>query len=263
VYTIKQLTNKSTKQKRQRRGAQTAQSATLEQLVKSTVRSILPRPEKKFFMNYGANQPLTTCAGGGFPTYINMVPSITTGSTVNTRVGNEVEVVEAKMKLAVNLLPYNVTTNPNITPLYVKIYLVSSRTLNTSTLTATNINSSFFILAPNPLGFQANMLDVVMPINEEGWQVHLTDVVKLGTGYGSATGPVSTSSWFDNSSISHIFEFDISRILGRLRYANNAADPYNKNLFLVMQAVNADGTAGGLYVPAEYHFTFQVKYTDV
>lgn len=214
-------------------------------------------------MNYGANQTLTTCAGGGSPTYINMVPSIPTGSTMNTRVGNEVTVTEAKMKIAVNLLPYNATTNPNLTPIYVKFYLVSCRSTNTSTLTSTPVASNFFILAPNPIGFQANMLDMVMPINEEGWIVHRTETVKLGVSYASGTGPASTGNWYDQSSMSHLLEFDVSPILGKLRYANNSNDPYNRNLFMIMQAVSCDGTAGGLSVPAEYHFTFQVKYTDV
>ncbi len=214
-------------------------------------------------MNYGANQSLTTCAGGGSPTYINLVPSIPTGNTVNTRIGNEIEVQEAHIKVAVNLLPYNATTNPNLTPIYVKAWLVSCRSINTSTLTSTPVASNFFFLAPNPIAFQANMLDVVMPVNEEGWILYESKLAKLGVGYASGTGPASTGNWYDNSSMTHMFEFDVSKILGKLRYANNQNDPYNKNLFLIMQAVNADGTSGGLYVPAEYHFTFQVKYTDI
>ncbi len=263
VRQLKETTNKTSSFRKARRGAQSTRPANIEQIVRSTVRSILPRPERKIYMNYGANQSLTTCAGGGSPTYINMVPSIPTGTTINTRIGNEVEVKEAKMRLAVNLLPYNATTNPQLTPVYVKYWLASSKTLNTSTLTATNVASAFFLLAPNPIGFQANMLDIVMPNNEESWTIHKTDVCKLGVSYASGTGPASTGNWYDQSSMTHIFDIDVTGILGKLRYANNANDPYNKNLFLIMQAVNADGTAGGLYVPAEYHFTFQVFYTDV
>lgn len=204
-----------------------------------------------------------SCTAGATPAYVNLVPSIATGSSATTRVGNEIYVKSAKIRVAVNLLPYNVGTNPLVTPLYIRFVICANRSANTSTLSSTNVASSLFLAGANPVGTQGTALDAVLPINNDAWAVAVDKTVRLGVSYVNATGSASTADWCDNSMMSLIEEFDLSGLLGTLKYANNLNDPYNKNLFLIMMPSNADGTSGAGYVPAEYHFAFQVKYTDL
>lgn len=240
----------------------TIKLSDVEKIVRATIGRSIGKPELKYYMNWGANQSLVQTSGSP-PSYINLVPSIATGTNVQSRIGNEIFVKSAKIRLAANLLPYNSISNPLITPLYVRVLICSNRTLNTTSLASTNVASSLFLLGTNPVGTQGNMLDITAPVNWDAWSVMYDKTFRLGITNASATGPASTGGWYDSSAMSFIEEIDLTSMLGGLKYANNSNDPYNKNLFLIMLPANADGTSGPGYVPAEYHFAFQTRFTDI
>lgn len=235
------------------------------QVTATDLRRMLNRlAEKKLFMNYGNNQTFTTAPNGGYPTYINLIPSIAQGTALNQRIGNEINITRMSLKIALNLLPYSATTNPNLTPIYIRILIVSCKSINTTTITNTPINSDFYMQSPTPVGFQGTCLDIVMPINKNNWTVHTDKTIRLGVSYASSTGPASTGNWFDNSAMSEIVNIDLSRYVQKLTYDSGLSNnPMNRNLFCVMQAVSCDGTYSGSLQMCEYHYTFEVDFTDV
>lgn len=238
------------------------QKGPLIRLIKSVITN---SAEKKEFINYGANQGLLT-ASGTTPAYINLIPAIAQGTGASQRVGNEINVTNGWIRIAVNLLPYNVSTNPNPAPLWVKMWILYPKQQQGTTLSSLTpaIASTMFKLNNANTGPQGNTLDMVLPINDNLWGVLQDQTKRLGVTGVNATGPASTTSWMDNSQMSAIFDFDITKHLGKLQYNDTTSnDPTNKSLFLVMQAVNADGTSGSLYTMCEYHFSFCMQYTDM
>lgn len=237
-------------------------SAALVALIKKV---LVNQAEKKEFINYGANQSLITASGTTFAN-INLIPAIAQGTSSSQRIGNEINVTNGWVRICVNLLPYNAVSNPNNPPLYVKIWIIYPKQQQGSTLSGLNptIGSSFFKLNGANTGPQGNMLDICLPVNDNLWGVLQTKTRMIGVTGTNATGPASTSSWMDNNKMSAMFDFDITKHLGKLQYNDTTSnDPTNKSLFAVMQAVNADGTAGGTYTMCEYHFSFCMQYTDV
>lgn len=242
-------------------------SSISNKMLKSLIdQTLTERAEKKEFINYGANQSLVCSSGGTTPAYINLMPALTQGTGASQRIGNEVNVVNGWLRLAVNMLPYNAVSNPNPGPLYVKVWIlfpVQQQGTTLSSLTPA-IGSTMFKIGNGNTGPQGNMLDMVLPLNDNLWKAVQVQQKRIGVTNTNATGPASTASWMDNSSMTAIFEFDLTRHFGKLQYNDTTSnDPTNKSLFAVMQVVGADGTNMGSLTPAEYHFSFCLQYTDV
>jgi len=228
------------------------------------VKSIISRQaENKIWADYGVNQAIT-CTAGGTPSSKNLIPTLSPGATVTTRVGNEVRVKSGYIRGHVNLLPYNATSNVKPLPLYVKMWIVSSRQLNTTALTATNISTTFFEAGGAATGFQGNMLDIDFSPNKDSWIIHYTKTLKLGAGYvASSNTPVLSASYFDNSPMSAPFYFNFGKKIGPLKYDESSTGPTNKNMFIVFQAVPCDGDTASFQLPAEFHYTTRVEYEDM
>jgi hypothetical protein len=233
-------------------------SPTVKSYVQKAINSNL---EKKKIVTNGINQNMTTVTAAT-PSSILLIPDIAQGTADNQRIGNEVKVSKAMVRGYVNLLPYNIATNPQSSPCWVKFWLCSSKKINTNTLASTSVATDFFDTGGAVGTFTGNMRDMVLPTNDESWTVITTKTVKLGTTNGNTGGnPVSNATWYDNSQMSIPFEFEYGNVLKKLRYNDATAACTNKNLFLVMQPVYADGTNTAI-TAVEYHYTVVFDYTD-
>jgi hypothetical protein len=59
------------------------------------------------------------------------------------------------------------------------------------------------------------------------------------------------------------FYFDLLKPSGtRLKYPEANTQPQGKTLWLIFQAVYADGRNSSVYTPAEYHAVANYEYTD-
>lgn len=222
----------------------------------------LVRSEERLYITYGANQSLVTSVSA-IPAYINLCPSIANGGGQPGRIGNRINMTGGKLRLSMNLLPYNATTNPNAPPIYLRCLVVSSKSANTSNLGSTSVGSDLFMSTGTVVGPQNNVLDIVLPINRESWTVYHDSVRKLGVAGAGATGPASSTSWIDESSMSAFLDLGLPA-LGECTYnATSSNDCRNKNLFFIMLNAPVDGfTGSGTYTTAEYHFGLEVDYTD-
>jgi len=218
--------------------------------------------ENKAWFNYGTNIQISN-TNLGTPVYLNLLPSLTQSVGKSGRVGNEIKVKSGFVRGHINILPYNVTTNPSPPPVYVKIWLVASKTVNTNLFQNTPASTSFFDVVNSSLGFQGNMLDIDWTINKDLFTLYASKTVKLGASFSHSTGPVSYNSYFDNSPMSVPFSFSFGKHVKTLKYDDTTTVPTNRNMFLVWQAVNADGSSPTGNVPAEYHYSIRVDYEDM
>lgn len=225
------------------------------------VKSIISRQaENKAWFNYGLNQTIGT-ASGNTPTNLNLLLTPAQGTGHSNRIGNEIRVKSGYIRGHVNILPYDSIINALPLPCYVKMWVVSCKAINTTTLSSTSIASNFFDIVNSAVGFQGNMLDMDFTPNKDNWVVHATKTVKIGSGY-NFTGPVSNLSYFDNSPMSAPFYFNIGKTMKTIKYDDTGA-PTNKNMFIVFQAVPANGAGAFGNVLAEFHYSTRIEYEDM
>jgi len=227
------------------------------------VKSVINRQaEIKEMFDYGLNQPITI-ASSSTPTFKNLVPTVGQGTQTSQRIGNQIRVKSGYIKGHVNLLPYSVSTNPGTIPLYVKMWILSCKNVIGANLGATSIGSTFFDITNGTLGLQGTMLDMDFPVNNDVWTVHASKTLKLGVGAITSTGPIGTNNYYDNSSFSQPFYFNIGKYMSTLKYDDGVTNvATNKCLWFVIQAVNADGSLNNGTQPAEFHYSTKVSYVD-
>lgn len=253
------MPKKITKRAKPKTRAKKGKKMTFAKRVKAVVSSIA---EHKSYAIYGANQQIGT-ASASVPGSIYLLPVIAQGVTESTRIGNEIKVASGRVNGYVNILPYNASTNTLSTAVMVKIWLVSYKTLNSSTFSATNVASDWFETNSSTVGMQGNMLDMVFPVNPDSWTVHSSKTFKIGASSATATGQVGTGGYYDNSPMNVPFHFNWGKyVKSKLIYNDNTTVCTNKNMWLVFQTVYADGSSSSVY-PCEMHFHSHCTFTDL
>jgi len=218
--------------------------------------------EKKSWFAYGTNIPIPATSLGT-PEYKNCVPTLVQGVQASQRVGNAVTVKGGYIKGYVNLLPYDAVSNNTPVPVYVKMWLISAKDINTNNLASTQISVDFLDILNGSIGLQGNMLDMILSVNNTSYTVHAEKIVKLGVGAITSVGPVGTNGYYEGSSqFSAPFNFNIGKYLKTLKFDDASSNTAtNKNLFLCFQCISANG--GTAIIPAEYHYAIKVDYTDL
>jgi hypothetical protein len=228
-----------------------------------TIKSVVGRQaERKAYFDYASNISITS-ASNSVPVFRYLLPTIAQGTGFSGRIGSKVTVKRAVIRGHVNILPYNAITNPQPIPIYLKMWLVSCKTINTSALSSTPIASDFFDVVNTAVSFQGNMLDMEFTLDGQTWTLYASRTFKLGAGYVSSVGPTSTGGYYDNSSMSLPFSFNYGKHLKTLDFNDASNTPTNRNMFLVFQTANADGSNAAGYTNAEFHYNLRVDYVDM
>lgn len=237
---------------------------SVSKAVKMYVKKALGRNmENKVWEKFGNSIPIVSTVTST-PTYLgNLLPQPAQDTTQIGRIGNEIKIRKGYVRGYVNLLPYNALTNPLSTPVMVKLWLVSCKYMNTATLSSTNIGSDFFETGSGSAGLQGTLVDTVLSVNKDNWTVHKTKQFELGVTYASGAGPASTGGWYDNSKMIMPFYFSFgNKFKAALKYNDAATNvPTNRNLFLVFQAVYANGSSSGIQT-CQYTYNTRVEYED-
>ena len=114
------------------------------------------------------------------PTFRTLLPQITQGTAKSQRIGNEIRVKNAILNVAVNLLQNNGTTNVLTTPVWVKMWVVRYKIENSANLNGTVSASNWFETNNSSVPFQGNMLDMLLDLNTDLWEVVVERMCKLG-----------------------------------------------------------------------------------
>lgn len=228
-------------------------------------RSISSNIENKFHVDYALNQSIVSAAGGTIFSHRPLLPSIPQGLGSGQRIGNDVNVKSAIIRGSVNLLPYNVSSNPNPIPCYVMIWLVKSK-LRNLTFNTSNVANDFYDLGSYASGPQGHILDTMFPVNKQSWICYYKRKIKLGTAGHNSSGNSVTSGYSDNSPFSVPFYINYSKHLKKMKYddasVGSPTTPTNTNLTLVFQCVSCDGLSSGQFALAEFHMTNTISYED-
>lgn len=247
------------------RRARSTKRGSVSNKVKNYVKkAIHANLENKESIQYGANQSISNIVSGSTPGGIALLPSCGQGTSNSSRTGNQIKIVKGFIRGFVNILPYNSVSNPLSTPVYVKMWLVRSLADQAQLGVGSVDWTKFFKTSGGSVGFQGNMLDACLDVNNDLFRVFQTKTIKIGAGYASSTGQVGTGGYYDNSSMSRPFYFNWGKHCRKFLKYNDNDSPYlptNQNLYLVMNTFYADGSNSGL-TPAEYHYTSVCRFED-
>jgi len=226
-------------------------------LVKTIKQVVHRMAENKTWVNYAANQGIQTNLGSSSPFQVGLLPNPTQGTTVQQRIGNQIRVVKNIFKYAINLTPYNATSNPS-TPVYVKLWVISLKYKSNygGALTTSDFNDFFQIGATN-VDFQGNSLDTLFGVNTDLFTLHTTRTHILGT-LGTAFGGSLTGA---NAPCARGTIY-LDKCAKLLKYNDTSTDCANRSLWLIAQCVNVDGSTGTGITAAEMHYTHEVHFED-
>lgn len=226
-------------------------------------KAIQSNAENKVFIDYQSNNTITSAGTAAPQPYaIGLSPTITQGTSSNQRIGNQVTVKKAWVRGWVNLTPFNSISNVGPVPCLVKIWLCKNRKVNSNNIADTSIATDFFDTGAGVVGFQGNVLDMNLPNNMDNWHIFEEKTFKIGAASASATGPVGTGGYYDNSPMTVPFYFEYGKHLGLLKFTDGSVPATNKNCFVVIQVVYANGNSAATSTAAEVHWSLRLEYQD-
>lgn len=253
--------------KRRAVAKRTKTSRTFANKVKKIVHRMA---ENKTITQDAANDSITPCDGvTAVPYFLNLLPPITIGSSSGERIGNQIRIVKNHIVGFINMLPYNSATNKLSCPIIVKMWVVSWKYATGQFAQPALVDfTTFFQRGSATAGFIGNPLDMVRDVNTDVWTVHKTKTFELSSGpaFQSALNYSPVSYQNPSGVFSHKYSFNLGKYAKLLKYNDNIVPnrPTNKNLYLVIQTVRADGAsvaAGDVY--CENHFQSTIYYEDM
>lgn len=257
----------SKKSKKSTCGKRSSKPRVVSSTVKSYVKSMIHKQIENKVLGYQeTNISIAYVGSVTSPTYLNLCPNISQGTTAATRNGDEVTIVKGRIRGFVNLYPYNVTTNVLNSPIKIKMWLCRRKSgtgLLSGVLTPPTITSwnNFFQVANVSTGFTGGILDTIKYPNNETFTVFSTKTLELCPNMVNVSTNASQMLGASGR-VSAPFSFDFGKHLGKLKYNDSQNVPTNKELFLVFQSVLADGSIPLVGSFAELHAVTEWEFED-
>lgn len=217
--------------------------------------------ENKKYISSGANINIVS-AQSSTPQYVLLTPTMSQSVANGGRIANEIIVRKAFIRGRINLLPYNATTNNYSCPTLVKMWVCRRKRSNITLAGLPQLTdwNNFFDTGAGASGFAGSPLDMFTANNTEYWDILRTKQITLS----NAFGPLYSSGTINSSagSVSVPFTFYFDRYLTKLKFNDTTTSPTNKELFLVFQAVYADGQSSTSQTQCEFHYSMTHIYED-
>lgn len=182
------------------------------------------------------------------------------GLTQNGRIGN-------RLKLKSCVIRGTLTPNQaQIVPHYLKIWILSSKLyVNTADVATirTICQNNFFKTSPTSgsAGMTGQLIDLCRTVNDEQVTVYYTKVFKIG--FFNLPNNALLPSGNNDFSYGRTFKFYLGRHMNKnIIYNDNAAEPRNKKLFVVMEAIPADSSVANNNSYGILNYFIEMKYED-
>lgn len=219
--------------------------------------------ENKERMNYAANWAIQSsdAATGTFP----LIISTTQGIGDDGRIGNQIKVVRGVYKATINLLPYNVTTNPQPLPCWIKVWVLKDiKNMGQLTTVDATAYGNLFRTNGTTMSFQGTPLDMTLEINKDYFRVLYQKCFKLGNANAYSGGnPTNGASYFDNSPSAKQITINWGKwVRKQLKFTEGSTQPQNDNLYIVYQAVACDGSSSSGKQLFEIHYANYMHFED-
>lgn len=258
------------------RGATTRRYNRPGKGIKALVNKVISRNEEKKESNiYSLNHPLPSSSNGAWvSSSVRLSPGssgfvIPNGTGQGNRIGNKIRVEKAWVKGIIHALPYNATSNLKPSPVQIRMLLFKDKFKSTEQPAALALD--LFQTGSTSIGPQDDLVDMVLDINRDRYQVYYDQILKLGTasftGVPSGTDPTYGAGQFHaNNDFSYnvAFNVDITKFLPKnIVFNDTVADPMSDSLWMIFMVVPATGAAAGsTTVSASAQYSANIEYTD-
>lgn len=238
--------------------------------LKAMINRAVNRTEEKKESNlYSLNQPLPSVAAAGWTgSSISIAPSSTgfvipNGTGQGNRIGN---IIRTKRAFVKGILHQNAYSATNLQPLPVQVRMLIFKDKFNKSGQPAAVALDLFQTGSTSIGPQNDLVDQILDINKDRYQVYHDSVMKLGFAAYNGTGTLPDFQGFTNNDFSLNCEFniDITDFLPkRIMYNDTSAAPMNDNLWMIFIPSVATGSilpAASTLVNMSWSATYE--YTD-
>jgi len=196
--------------------------------------------------------------------YANFANAIQ-GTAQNQRIGNQITIRKATIKLLFNINPYDATTNILVSPLLIKVITYYDKlepVLLPTSMDGLYQNGSA-TTNPDP----NSNIDILKAYNRDRYVIKASKLLRLGYAIGAAgAGGSITNSFHSNNDfpLFTTYSLDYTKHLAKVvKYNDNAVSPTSRGLFMAIYVVAADGSAlAGPQTPCNFRGFIDIEYED-
>lgn len=191
--------------------------------------------------------------------------SISQGVGQGDRIGNMIKTKKVMLRYVLYPIPYDITVNPNPAPIEFQMIFGYVKTTPTTTPSVANVQQMYQLgnsaTAPN-----GDLGDLINPFNTDVWVIKKVIKHKIGYAVAEGSGGRPNSQYFANNDfkLNVVRSLDITSIYpSKFTFQDTVNTPTNAGLFLMCQAINADGTtSAALNTKAFIEYAVDFTYED-
>lgn len=202
--------------------------------------------------------------------------TISQGTGQANRIGNDITVVSAKLRMMFFPFQYDATVNSVPKPQILNIWIVKFKDCDRSTAvtakTSILVNgvTNFLQSGNSDSALTGNMTDYLLQPNTDILHVYKKMTLKLGSQIYTDPGSVAPQQYANNDfKINQIHSVDLMHhgFPKKISFNDTTTEPTNINpLWLIISPVNADGTANAnttASTPVNFQWMVDIRFTDM
>lgn len=192
--------------------------------------------------------------------------SIQQGVGQGDRIGNSIKVKSLKLTGVVRPLPYSATTNPEPSPLYLKLFFLTRKDNPANIFPNLGDLFQYGNSAESP-GNSTLLQNMNRQINTDSWMVHTTRTFKLGyANYGGTGGSLDSQLHANNDfKLNHFINVDLTKYCVKtLKFNDNTTDPNTRNIVMYPVIYTANGAnLANNSITARMEYALDIVYEDM
>jgi len=187
------------------------------------------------------------------------------GTGQGDRIGNKVRIMKAMLRYTASVTAYDVILNPIPQPMEFMIIFGYVKATPTIAPNAAQV-ALLFQNGNTALSPAGDISDLIQPYNTDFWCIKKTLRHKIGNSVNEGTGSAASRAYYANNDykINVVNSINITNIYPKLlNFSDNSTGAQNAALFMMVQAVNANGTLSGAAAqPVLFEYCIDITYED-
>jgi len=242
-------------------------SETVKSYVKQAIHANVENKRVSYQLGFpvGSYQNSTTMQVKSLTPGAGAAISLLQGTGQGDRIGNKVRVIKAMLRYTAAVTAYDVIFNPIPQPMEFMIIIGYVKATPTVAPTAGQVAVLFQNgnTTSSPTG---DISDLIQPYNTDFWCIKKTIRHKLGNSVNEGTGSAASRAYYANNDYKFnvVNSVNITNIYPKnLVFTDNSTGPQNAALFMMVQAINANGTLVGTQPqPILFEYCIDLTYED-
>jgi len=190
--------------------------------------------------------------------------SITQGTGVSNRIGNQISVRRAYLKILLVSAPVDATNNITPTPQIINLFIYGTKPSYDSLSVIQNASlNSFFDSGNSYIGITSDLSDNMYDLNKDIIIPHMRKQYKLGS--STYFTPTNQQAFYNNDhKLNYIIKIDVTKWYPKkIIWNDTATTPTTRNLYFTLESCNSTGTAAPAQnIPVFYSWSMELQYED-